>query len=83
MADKTNTPEQPAAKPTIEGLLAENAELKAKLVSYETAATQAVADEGDIQERMQGGLTREQAIQVVREQREHDARLAAAKGAKK
>lgn len=61
----------------------ENKALRQTISEYETAAKQAVADEGEIRDRMQGGLSREQAIQVINDQRQHDARLGLTAKAKK
>jgi hypothetical protein len=62
-------------------LAAENATLKAKIAEFEAARKQADADEILIVDKMAKGLRREQAIAVIKRQREFDARKK--QGAKK
>ena len=45
-----------------------------KLSNIETARVQAAADEAEIEKKMRVGLTREQAVSVIRRQREYDAK---------
>ncbi len=56
-----------------EELQAENAELRRRLAAHEQAEAQREADEAVIGEKIRCGLTREQAIAVIRRQREFDA----------
>lgn len=51
-------------------LTAENADLRARLAKFETAEAQRAADEKIITEKMAHGLSRQQAINVIRRQRE-------------
>jgi hypothetical protein len=80
MADK-ETPAQ-----TIERLTAELAAANKTIESFEAQAAQAGADEIVIREKMSHGLTRDQAISVIRRQRAHEElekAQAAAKAEKK
>jgi hypothetical protein len=65
--------ETPAPKPAAD-LAAENAALKAKIAEFDAARKQADADEIVIAGKMAKGLRREQAVAVIRRQREFDAR---------
>lgn len=58
---------------TIQRLTAENADLRGRLEKYETAEAQRAADEKIITEKMAHGLSRQQAINVIRRQRDFDA----------
>ena len=62
-----------APKPTIESLLAQNAALQSRLAVYEAREKQQLADETLISEKMRAGLRRNQAITVIKRQREYDA----------
>ena len=75
MAEK-ETPQQ-----TIDRLTAENAALTEKVNTFTEQAKQASADEVIVREKMQFGLTREQAISVIKRQRHHDQLEAEAKAA--
>ena len=55
-------------------LAAENASLKARLAQFEEAKKQAAADEIQINEKIARGLRREQAIAVLKRQRDFDQR---------
>ena len=66
MAEK-ETPQQ-----TIDRLTAENAELTAKVESFTAQAKQASEDEIIVREKMAFGLTRDQALSVIKRQRHHD-----------
>jgi hypothetical protein len=71
--------ETPAPKPAGD-LAAENAALKAKIAEFDAARKQADADEIVIAGKMAKGLRREQAVAVIRRQREFDARQTQKKG---
>jgi hypothetical protein len=60
-----------AAKPTREQLAARNAELEAQVAQNRAERDQALKDESVIKEKMEKGLTREQAKSVIQRQREH------------
>ena len=66
---KETPPPAPAAD-----LAAETAALKAKIAEFQAVKTQADADEIIIVEKMATGLRREQAANVLKRQREFDAR---------
>jgi len=66
MADKET------AAQTIERLTAELAAANKTIESFKAQAAQASADEVIIREKMAHGLTREQAISVIKRQRSHD-----------
>lgn len=66
MADK-ETPQQ-----TIDRLNAELEAANAKVADYQAAQAKISADEIVIREKMSHGLTREQAIHVIKSQRAHD-----------
>jgi hypothetical protein len=70
-----------APKPTIESLVAQNAALQSRLAAYEAREKQQLADETLISEKMRAGLRRNQAIAVIKRQRDYDA-LQKAKTAK-
>src|SRR5579871_2718153 len=53
-------------------LIARNAELEAEVEKYKSAETKRDADEKIIVEKMANGLSRQQAINVIRRQREFD-----------
>lgn len=63
---------------TIEELAAKNAELEARLAKAEAGAL-TDADSGIIAAKVAAGLTPDQAAEVVRNQKRHDAGLAKAK----
>jgi hypothetical protein len=65
--------ETPAPKAAAD-LAAENAALKAKIAEFDAARKQADADEIVIAGKMAKGLRREQAVAVIKRQREFDAR---------
>jgi Spy/CpxP family protein refolding chaperone len=73
MSDIKETPQQ-----TIDRLTAELAKANKKIEAFTAAQTQASADEVIIREKMAHGLTREQAIEVIKNQRRHDEAEAAA-----
>jgi len=81
MAEAKETPAQ-----TIERLTAELAAANKTIESFKAQAAQASADEIIIREKMSHGLTRDQAISVIKRQRAHDElekkQAAAAKTAK-
>ncbi len=68
MNDIEETPQQ-----TIARLTAELAAANKTLSEMAEAKAQAEADEPIIEQKMKVGLTREQAIAVIKRQREHDA----------
>lgn len=68
MGDIKETPAQ-----TIERLTAENAELTKQVEGFQAQKVQDSADEVVIREKMSHGLTREQALAVIKRQRAHDA----------
>ena len=76
MADK-ETPQQ-----TIDRLTAELAAANEKIAGFTAAQEQASKDEVTIREKMVHGLTRDQAIAVIKRQRAHDEAEAAAAKAK-
>ncbi len=59
--------------PAAGDLAAENAILKARIAQFEAVKKQAEADEVIIGEKMARGLRREQAIAVIKRQREFEA----------
>ena len=59
--------------PAAGDLAAENAILKARIAQFEAVKKQAEADEVIIGEKMARGLRREQAIAVIKRQRDYDA----------
>lgn len=67
METQTNNP-----SPTAD-LAAENAELRRRLAEHDEAERQRSADEAVITEKMQRGLSREQASAVIKRQRDFDA----------
>jgi hypothetical protein len=67
-------PKETSTTATATDLAAENATLKARLAEFEAAKKQADADEVLIIDKMAKGLRREQAIAVIKRQREFDAR---------
>jgi len=67
MADIKETPTQ-----TIERLTTELAAANKTIESFKAQAAQASADEIVIREKMSHGLTRDQAINVIKRQRAHD-----------
>jgi hypothetical protein len=71
--DASGTPPKETQEQTIERVTAENAELKGQLKKYQTTEAQRAADEKIIVEKMTHGLSRQQAINVIRRQREFDA----------
>jgi hypothetical protein len=71
-------PKENPSTPSAADLAAENATLKARLAEFEAAKKQADADEILIAEKMTKGLRREQAVAVIKRQREFDARKAPA-----
>ncbi len=76
------TPSTAAATPppAASDLAAENASLKDRIAEFEAVKKQAADDEVIIGEKMARGLRREQAIAVIRRQRDFDtARSQAAK----
>ena len=81
MADIKETPAQ-----TIERLAAELAAANKTIETFKAQAAQASADEVIIREKMSHGLTRDQAVAVIKRQRAHDelekAQAAKAKTAK-
>jgi hypothetical protein len=74
--DTTTKPENPNR---IRDLEAENAELRRQLAERAESDRQRDADEQIITEKMRVGLTRAQAVSVIRRQREFDAGKAEAK----
>jgi len=68
MSDIKETPQQ-----TIARLTAELAAANKTLSKIAEAKAQAEADEPIIEQKMKVGLTREQAIGVIKRQRAHDA----------
>jgi hypothetical protein len=60
-------------KPTMEAITAENAALKSRLAVYEAREKQQLADETLISEKMRAGLRRNQAIAVIKRQRDFAA----------
>lgn len=66
----------------ISRLNGELAEANKKIEAFTAAQAQATADEVVIREKMAHGLTRDQAIAVIRRQRAHDEAEAAAAKAK-
>jgi len=62
------TPEQIIAR-----LTADNKALAAKVAVYEAAEAERTKEEQVIAEKIAAGLTREQAIAVIKRQKEHDA----------
>jgi hypothetical protein len=69
--------------PTVEGLQAENAQLRARIVELEGQQKENAEVEKVVREKMGIGLSREQALAVIRRQKEHDAAKAKAAEAKK
>jgi len=68
MVDKISTPPAPPID-----LAAENATLKAKVAELELAKVQSAEEEKVIAAKIAKGLSRAQAIAVIRRQREYDA----------
>ena len=64
----------PSAVSDLASLQAENAALKEQIAGFEAANKQRAADERVIAEKMSHGLTRDQAIAVIKRQREFDAK---------
>ena len=74
MPKQTETPQQTIERLTAE-LAAANTQLTAAnktIEGFKAQAIQLSADESIIQEKMSHGLTRAQAISVIRRQRAHD-----------
>jgi hypothetical protein len=69
----SGTPLKETPQQTILRLTAHNAELEAQLKKHDTLKAQRDADEKVIAEKMAHGLSRHQAINVIRRQREFDA----------
>ena len=69
----TETPAQTIARLTAELKIATD-----KIVSYEKADAQRTADEKVIAQKMSLGLSRDQAIAVIKRQKDHDTAKAAA-----
>lgn len=72
MSHPKETPDQ-----TIARLTAENAALARQVAAFHAAQAQAGADEIIIQQKMSRGLSRDQAVAVIKRQRQHDAAEAA------
>jgi uncharacterized protein YaiL (DUF2058 family) len=73
-ADKPSSPgAQGTALPTSKDLAAENAALKAQLLALQSAESQRLQDEDEIAKKTSVGLSRAQAIAVIKRQREFDA----------
>lgn len=64
--------EKETSAQSIERLKAELAEAKEQLNAYKARQALADADEVIIREKMSHGLSREQAVSVIRRQRAHD-----------
>lgn len=64
-------------KPTVEELQGQLAAANKTIAALKAEKTQRDADEKIIVEKMSRGLSREQAISVIKRQREHDAAKAA------
>lgn len=85
MAEKptqTKAAEKPAGNPDAAALAAENAELKKQLAQAEARAGDggfSAEDQQLVELKVAAGLPRDQAIEVVKAQKAHDARLAAEK----
>ena len=76
MADIKETPAQ-----TIDRLTAELATANKTIETFKAQAAQAGADEVVIREKLSHGLTRDQAVTVIKRQRVHDEAEKAAKAA--
>jgi hypothetical protein len=66
------TPEQIIAR-----LTAENQALADQVAAFEAKETERAAEEKQIAEKVAAGLTRDQAIAVIKRQKDHDAAVAA------
>ena len=65
-------PQSQSDKSRIAQLESENAQLKKELETFKSQQAQATADEVIIREKMNHGLTRDQAVSVIKRQRAHD-----------
>jgi len=73
-------PKENPSQSSAADLAAENAALKATIAQFQAAKKQADADEIIIAEKMAKGLRREQAVAVLKRQREFDEARRKAEG---
>lgn len=63
-------------KPTVEDLLKQLAAANEKIAAFEAKESERAAEEKQIAEKVAAGLTRDQAIAVIKRQKDHDAAIA-------
>lgn len=68
---------QPPKPPTVEELQHQLAAAKAKIAAFEAKDAERASEEAAIAAKVQAGLTRDQAIAVIKRQKEHDKAVAA------